>query len=125
MAKHVLPCLPRDRRAVFAALSARVGSISDNRLGGWHSYRASKSALNQLIKCFSIELAIKRPQAICVGLHPGTVDTALSKPYQAGVAGDKLFEAHVAARHLLGVLDRLTPVQSGGVFDWAGIEIPA
>ena len=125
VAKHVLPCLPRDRRAVFAALSARVGSISDNRLGGWHSYRASKSALNQLIKCFSIELAIKRPQAICVGLHPGTVDTALSKPYQAAVADARLFKTPIAARHLLGVLDRLTPVQSGGVFDWAGIKIPA
>ena len=71
VAKHVLPLLPRHRRAVFAALTARVGSISDNRLGGWHSYRASKSALNQLIRCFSIELAAKRPQAICVGLHPG------------------------------------------------------
>ncbi len=125
VAKHVLPLLPRDRRAVFAALSARVGSISDNRLGGWHSYRASKAGLNQLIRCFSIELAAKRPQAICVGLHPGTVDTSLSKPYQAGVPDDKLFAAQVAARHLLGVLDSLTPVHSGRVYDWAGIEIPA
>lgn len=125
VAKHVLPLLPRDRRAVFAALSARVGSISDNRLGGWHSYRASKAGLNQLIRCFSIELAVTRPQAICVGLHPGTVDTSLSKPYQAGVPDDKLFAAPVAARHLLGVLDSLTPVQSGRVYDWAGIEIPA
>jgi len=91
IAKHVLPLLPRDRRAVFAALSARVGSIGDNRLGGWHSYRASKAALNQLIRCFSIELVAKRPLAICVGLHPGTVDTDLSKPYQAGVTKDKLF----------------------------------
>ena len=125
VAKHVLPLLPRNRRAVFAALSARVGSISDNRLGGWHSYRASKSALNQLIRCFSIELAAKRPQAICVGLHPGTVNTDLSKPYQAGVPNDKLFAADQAARNLLGVLDSLTPLQSGYVYDWAGLEIQA
>ena len=123
VAKHVLPLLPRDRRAVFAALSARVGSIGDNRLGGWHSYRASKTALNQLIRCFSIELAAKRPQAICVGLHPGTVDTDLSKPYQPGVPDDKLFAADQAARNLLGVLDSLTPLQSGRVYDWAGVEI--
>ena len=125
IAKHVLPLLPRDRRAVFAAMSARVGSIGDNRLGGWYSYRASKAALNQLIRCFSIELAAKRPQAICVGLHPGTVDTALSKPYQAGVADDKLFAGYQAALHLLGVLDSLKPVQSGRVYDWAGVEIQA
>ncbi len=125
VAKHVLPLLPRDRRAVFAALSARVGSISDNRLGGWHSYRASKSALNQLIRCFGIELAVKRPQAICVGLHPGTVDTGLSKPFQSGVPEAKLVAADQAAENLLGVLDRLTPLQSGRVYDWAGVEIPA
>ena len=125
IAKHVLPHLPRDRRAVFAALSARVGSISDNRLGGWHSYRASKAALNQLIRCFSIELSSKRPQAICVGLHPGTVDTNLSKPYQAGVPHDKLLAPLQSARRLLGVLDGLTPEKSGRVYDWAGIEIQA
>jgi NAD(P)-dependent dehydrogenase (short-subunit alcohol dehydrogenase family) len=125
IAKHVLPLVPRDRRAVFAALSARVGSIGDNRLGGWHSYRASKAALNQLIRCFSIELSSKRPQAICVGLHPGTVDTDLSKPYQAGVPYDKLFAPEESARRLLGVLDALTPAQSGRVYDWAGAEIQA
>lgn len=125
IAKHVLPLMPRDRRAVFAAISARVGSISDNRLGGWHSYRASKSALNQLIRCFSIELSSKRPQAICVGLHPGTVDTNLSKPYQAGVPNDKLFTPEESARRLLGVLDGLTPAQSGRLYDWAGAEIQA
>lgn len=125
IAKHVLPLLPRDRRSVFAALSARVGSIGDNRLGGWHSYRASKAALNQLIRCFSIELSSKRPQAICVGLHPGTVDTDLSKPYQAGVPDDKLFTPEESARPLLGVLDGLTPAQSGRVYDWAGAEIQA
>jgi NAD(P)-dependent dehydrogenase (short-subunit alcohol dehydrogenase family) len=125
IAKHVLPNLARDRRAVFAALTARVGSISDNRLGGWHSYRASKAALNQLIRCFSIELSSKRPQAICVGLHPGTVDTEMSKPYQAGVPHDKLLAPEQSARHLLGVLDGLTTEQSGRVYDWAGLEIQA
>ena len=125
IAKHVLPLFPRDRRAVFAALSARVGSIGDNRLGGWYSYRASKAALNQLIRCFSIELATKRPQAICVGLHPGTVDTALTKPYQAGVPDQTLFTTADSARRLLAVIERLTPAQSGRVYDWAGIEIPA
>jgi NAD(P)-dependent dehydrogenase (short-subunit alcohol dehydrogenase family) len=125
IAKHVLPLLPRDRRAVFAALSARVGSIGDNRLGGWHSYRASKAALNQLIRCFSIELSAKRPLAICVGLPPGTVDTALSKPFQAGVPGDRLFTADHSARRLLQVLDGLQPAQSGRVFDWAGAEVAA
>jgi NAD(P)-dependent dehydrogenase (short-subunit alcohol dehydrogenase family) len=125
IAKHVLPLLPRDRRAVFAALSARVGSIGDNRLGGWHSYRASKAALNQLIRCFSIELVAKRPLAICVGLHPGTVDTHLSKPYQAGLPKDKLFAPEQSARQLLQVIDGLTPAHSGRVYDWAGLEIQA
>jgi NAD(P)-dependent dehydrogenase (short-subunit alcohol dehydrogenase family) len=123
VAKHVLPLLPRDRRAVFAALSARVGSIGDNRLGGWYSYRASKAALNQIIRCLSLELATKRPHAICIGLHPGTVDTALSKPFQANVADAKLFTAAQSAAHLLAVLSDLTPAQSGRVFDWAGDEV--
>jgi NAD(P)-dependent dehydrogenase (short-subunit alcohol dehydrogenase family) len=125
VAKHVLPKLPRDRRAVFAVLSARVGSISDNRLGGWYSYRASKAALNQIVRCLSIELASQRPLAICVGLHPGTVASALSKPFQANVADGKLFTADQSARYLLTVIDGLQPAQSGRVFDWAGTEVPA
>ena len=84
VAKHFLPLLPRDRRAVFAALSARVGSIGDNQLGGWYAYRASKAALNMIIKTLAIELARRNPDAVCVGLHPGTVDTALSAPFQSG-----------------------------------------
>jgi NAD(P)-dependent dehydrogenase (short-subunit alcohol dehydrogenase family) len=123
IAKYVLPLLPQDRRTVFAVLSARVGSISDNRLGGWYSYRASKAALNQIIRCFAIELALKRPLAICVGLHPGTVDTALSKPFQSSVADGKLFTTDQSAAHLLDVIAALTPVQSGRLFDWAGREI--
>lgn len=123
IAKHVLPLLPRDRRAVFAVLSARVGSIGDNRLGGWYSYRASKAALNQVIRCLAIELAAKRPLAICVGLHPGTVDTPLSRPFQANVTGGRLFTPEQSAEHLIQVVDQLDATQSGRVFDWNGREI--
>ena len=124
VAKHFLPLMPRDRRAVFAALSARVGSIGDNRLGGWHSYRASKAALNMILKNLSIELARTHPQAVVAGLHPGTVDTALSQPFQKGVAADKLFTSDYSAERLLAVLDGLTPADSGGVFAWDGARIP-
>lgn len=120
VAKHFLPLLPRRGRSVFAALSARVGSIGDNRLGGWYGYRASKAALNMLVKTLSIELARGRPEALCVSLHPGTVDTPLSKPFQRGVDPEKLFEPALAAEQLLTVIDHLTPADSGGCFDWAG-----
>ncbi len=122
--KHFAPLLPRDRRAVFAALSARVGSIGDNRLGGWHSYRASKAALNMLLKNLSIELARSHPQAVIAGLHPGTVDTGLSEPFQKGVASDKLFTPAFSAERLLSVVDGLTPADSGGVFAWDGVRVP-
>ena len=92
--------------AKMSALSARVGSISDNRLGGWYGYRASKAALNMLIKTLAIEIAPRRPEAICVGLHPGTVDTDLSQPFQRGVAREKLFTPAQSAAHLLAVIDR-------------------
>lgn len=124
VARHLLPLLPRDRRAIFAALSARVGSIGDNRLGGWHSYRASKAALNMILKNLAIELARTHPQAVVAGLHPGTVDTALSVPFQKGVAADKLFTADYSAGRMLAVLDGLTPADSGGVFAWDGARIP-
>jgi NAD(P)-dependent dehydrogenase (short-subunit alcohol dehydrogenase family) len=125
VAKHFLPLLPSKGRGVFAALSARVGSIDDNRLGGWHAYRASKAALNMLIRNFAIELARRSPAAICVGLHPGTVDTALSAPFQANVPAAKLFTPDVAAAHLLRVIDGLAPESSGGVYAWDGARIPA
>ena len=124
IAKHALPLLRRTSRAVFAALSARVGSISDNRLGGWHSYRASKAALNMLVKNFALELGRTHPQALAVTLHPGTVDTALSAPFQRGVVPAKLFTPEVSAKALLGVLDGLTPAQSGGLFAWDGAQVP-
>ena len=124
VARYVLPLLPRAGRSVFAALSARVGSISDNRLGGWMSYRASKAALNQLLRCFAIEMARTHPEAVIVGLHPGTVDTAMSKPFQANVPDGRLFTPERSATALLDVLDRLTPAATGGCFDWAGARVP-
>ena len=124
IAKHFLPRLRRDQRAVFAALSARVGSISDNRLGGWYAYRASKAALNMLIKTAAIEIARRHKHAIVVGLHPGTVATALSKPFQQRVPRDKLFSADYSVRQLVSVLQGLAVADSGKVFAWDGSEVP-
>lgn len=123
IARHIFGRAPRASRVVFGALSAKVGSISDNRLGGWYSYRASKAALNQLIRTFSVELARTHPQSICVALHPGTVDTPLSKPFQAGVAAEKLFSPQRAAQQLLAVLEGLGPDSSGRLIGWDGREI--
>ncbi|MEO1967787.1 MAG: SDR family NAD(P)-dependent oxidoreductase [Sphingomonadaceae bacterium] len=120
VAKHVLPLLPRDRRSVFAALSARVSSIGDNRLGGWHSYRASKAALNMLLRNLALELGRTHPEAIVAGLHPGTVDTGLSKPFQANLPDGQLHSPHKAALDLIGVIEALTPECSGRLFDWNG-----
>lgn len=125
IAKHIFPLLPRDRRCVFAALSARVGSIGDNRLGGWHSYRASKAALNMLVRNFAIELARTHKQGVVAALHPGTVDTSLSEPFQGNVPDQQLTEPSQAAENLLSVIDGLTPEDSGGHFDWKGEAIPA
>ena len=123
VAKHFLPLLPRHGRAGFAALSARVGSIGDNALGGWYGYRASKAALNMLIKTLAIELARSRPDAFCAALHPGTVDTALSQPFQRGVSPERLFTPDVSAQHLLRVLDGLGPTDSGRCFAWDGSAV--
>jgi NAD(P)-dependent dehydrogenase (short-subunit alcohol dehydrogenase family) len=125
IAKHMLPLMPRADRFVFAALSARVGSISDNRLGGWHSYRASKAALNMLLKNFALEMARTHPMGVVVGLHPGTVDSALSQPFQTGLPDGQLTAPTAAADNLLGVLARLSPEESGRVFDFKGAEVPA
>jgi NAD(P)-dependent dehydrogenase (short-subunit alcohol dehydrogenase family) len=124
VAKHALPLLRHDEPAVFAALSARVGSIGDNRLGGWYAYRASKAALNQLIHTTAIEWRRRAPKALCVALHPGTVDTGLSKPFQRNVPPEKLFSPERAARQLLDVVDGLTPADSGSFFAWDGSPIP-
>jgi NAD(P)-dependent dehydrogenase (short-subunit alcohol dehydrogenase family) len=123
LAKHVLPLRPLEGKALFAALSARVGSISDNHLGGWYGHRASKAGLSQLIKTMSIELARSRPHEICVALHPGTVDGALSRPVQAGVAASKLFTPTMAAERLLAVIDTLVPTHTGQLLAWDGSVI--
>ncbi|WP_321489690.1 SDR family NAD(P)-dependent oxidoreductase [uncultured Hyphomonas sp.] len=125
VARYILPLMSRSGRAVFSALSARVGSIGDNRLGGWHAYRASKAALNMLLRNYAIEQARRNPEFIVAGLHPGTVDTGLSKPFQNNVPDGRLFTPKVSAAHLLSVIDGLTPADSGKCFDWAGTEIPA
>ncbi len=120
--KHFLPLLPKQGRCVAGFVSAKVGSIGDNALGGWYGYRASKAALNQLVKTASIELARRNSQAICVSLHPGTVDTALSQPFAK--TGLKVRPAAEAASDLLAVLASLTPVQSGTLVDYQGQTLP-
>ena len=120
--RHFTPLLPREGRTVVAALSAKVGSIGDNHLGGWHSYRASKAALNQVIHTAAIELKRSRPEAICVALHPGTVDTKLSAPFSK--AGLNVRPPEVAAGELLEVIEGLTTEDSGGFFDYAGWPLP-
>ena len=123
VAKHLFPKLARGRRVVFAVLSARVGSIQDNRLGGWYGYRASKAALNMLMRTAAVELARTRPLSICVALHPGTVDTGLSRPFQRHVPPGQLQTAAASAERLLDVLDALEPKDSGGFFAYDGSPI--
>lgn len=119
--KHAWPLVPRDRRAVLAVLSARVGSIGDNRMGGWYAYRTAKAAVNQMVHSASIELARTHKQAICVALHPGTVATRFTEKY---AGRHKTVPAPEAAQNLLAVLDGLTPAQTGGFFDYSGAEVP-
>ena len=120
--KHVLPRFPRSGKSVFATLSARVGSIGDNRLGGWYSYRASKAALNQLVRTAAVELKRRSPDAFCTALHPGTVATALSARFVT--TGLEIHSTAVAAQHLLTVIDQLKADGSGGFFDWRGQPVP-
>ncbi len=120
--KHFLPLLPRQQRAVFATLSAKVGSIGDNRLGGWWGYRAAKAALNQFVRTASIELVRSHPQAICVALHPGTVDTGLSQPFSH--AGLTVRSPAEAAERLLDVIDGLGSGHTGGFLDHTGEPLP-
>lgn len=119
--KHAMRLLPRKGRSVFAALSARVGSIGDNRLGGWYSYRTSKAALNQMIHSGAIELGRNHKDLICVALHPGTVETPFTEKY---VGHNPSVPASEAAENLLSVLDGLTPEDTGRFFDWQGKEVP-
>lgn len=120
--KHFLPLLPKQGRCVAGFVSAKVGSIGDNALGGWYGYRASKAALNQLVKTASIELKRRNPEALCVAVHPGTVDTALSQPFAK--TGLKVRPAREAATDLLGVLATLTPAHSGALVDYQGQTLP-
>lgn len=114
------PLLARER-GVMAMLSAKVGSIGDNRLGGWYSYRASKAALNMFVKTAAIEVQRHQPQAVLVALHPGTVDSALSQPFRGAEIGRP---ARLAAAEMLAVLDALTPADSGGFFSYSGERLP-
>jgi NAD(P)-dependent dehydrogenase (short-subunit alcohol dehydrogenase family) len=121
--KHCLPLLRGKHPCRVAMLSARVGSIGDNRLGGWYSYRAAKAALNQLLRTASIELRRLNPQSCVLSLHPGTTDTQLSRPFQANIAAGKLFTVEVAATHLLMVLASKMPADSGSFWAWDGQPI--
>ncbi|MDO9369275.1 MAG: SDR family NAD(P)-dependent oxidoreductase [Sphingopyxis sp.] len=123
IAKYFLPLMPRTGRTVVAILSARVGSIGDNRTGGWYSYRASKAALHQLVRSFAIAEGRRNADAVVVALHPGTVDTDLSMPFQRALPPGQLTDPAFAATHLLRVVDALTPAESGRIFAWDGTEI--
>ena len=120
--KHFLPLLPRQQRAVFATLSAKLGSIGDNRLGGWWGYRAAKAALNQFVRTASIELARSHPLALCVALHPGTVETGLSRPFAR--SGLTVRSPGQAAAQILDVIGQLTPERSGQLIDHSGAQLP-
>lgn len=124
VAKHFLPLVRKHHKTVFAALSARVGSIGDNRLGGWAGYRSSKAALNMLLKTCAIEQARKFRDCAVVALHPGTVDTALSRPFSKNVPEARLFTPAQSAQYLLDVIDGVTAADTGGFLAWDGSAIP-
>ncbi len=125
IAKHFIKLLKQSdaQPAILASLSARVGSISDNRLGGWYSYRASKAALNQIIKTLSIEVARRNKNTAVIALHPGTTDTKLSKPFQQNVKPEKLFSAEYSARKMFQIIDNLFLEDNGKFFAWDGSTI--
>lgn len=124
VAKHFQRLLAHGERAVLATLSARVGSIGDNRLGGWYAYRAAKAAQNQLMHTAAIELARRARELIVVSLHPGTVETGLSAPFRGNVAAERLFTPAFAAERLLAVIAGLDRESSGRFYAWDGSEIP-
>ena len=124
LAKHFTSLLKRSPAGKLATISAKVGSISDNRLGGWYSYRSSKASLNMLIKSISIEWSRVAKRATILSLHPGTTDTPLSKPFQTNVPEGKLFDADDVARQLLSIIERSTPQESGRFFAYNGEELP-
>lgn len=124
LAKHFIPLLNRKKMSIFAALSARVGSIEDNKLGGWYGYRASKAGLNMMIRGLAIELSRTHPNLACVALHPGTVDTNLSQPFQRSVPGEQLKSAETCAFELLNVIEGLSPGDTGKFIAYDGTQIP-
>jgi NAD(P)-dependent dehydrogenase (short-subunit alcohol dehydrogenase family) len=122
--KHVQPLLKHSDRSVLATISAKVGSIGDNQIGGWYGYRASKAALNMLMRTAAIEYKRTCPNAILVTLHPGTTDTRLSKPFQRSVPPEKLFSVDRTVKQLLAVIDQLERSNSGEFFSWEGTRLP-
>ncbi len=124
MMRHFLPLMRAGRRSVFAVLSARVGSIGDNRLGGWYGYRASKAALNQFLRTAAVEARRRFPETVLVALHPGTTDTTLSAPFQSRVAADQLFSPASAVARMMVVIDGLEATDSGAFLAWDGQPIP-
>lgn len=120
MLAHLPRLVPRDRRSVTAVLTARVGSIGDNRMGGWYAYRAAKAAANQITRTAAIEIGRRHRQAIVVALHPGTVDT----PFTAAYPAHRKRAPSEAAADLVAVMDGLAPGDSGGFFDWRGDTVP-
>ena len=122
LVKHFASLLDSENKSVFVTLSAKVGSISDNGYGGWYSYRASKAALNQLIKTASIEMKVKNKNAVFVALHPGTVKSNLSQPFQK--TNLKIQDPEESAKHLIKIIDQINPSQTGKFFNWDGSELP-
>ncbi len=125
LAKYFLPKMRPNQKNVFACLSARVSSISDNFLGGWYAYRASKTALNMIIKNAAIEMARRNKHTYVVGLHPGTVNTPLSKPFQSKVKKGRLFTPSHSTERMLKVINQLSTSDSGKLFAWDGSEVLA
>ena len=124
LAKHLRRQMKRSRAGVFATVSARLGSIGENQLGGWYSYRASKAALNMALRTLAVEWRRELPSATVAALHPGTTDTALSQPFQARVPVGQLFSPEQTARYLLTVIENLTPLESGRFWSFDGEELP-
>jgi NAD(P)-dependent dehydrogenase (short-subunit alcohol dehydrogenase family) len=124
LAKHLLPLMKHSQPSLLAAISAKVGSIGDNRLGGWYGYRASKAALNMLMKTTALEYARRSPNTIVALLHPGTTDTDLSQPFQRGVPPERLFSVERTVAQLMAVMDGLGPADSGEFFNWDGTRLP-
>ncbi|HAD49028.1 MAG TPA: short-chain dehydrogenase [Idiomarina sp.] len=122
--KHCQPLFDKKNKAFFVQLSAKVGSIEDNYLGGWYAYRASKAALNMQLKTASIELKRSHKKLVVAAIHPGTTDTRLSKPFQKRVPEGKLYSASLSAERIVNVIKGLTPDKSGGLFHWDGVKLP-